>query len=108
LKRPGDQAFALGINRFALHSYTHQPVTEAAPGFALGRYGTHFGRLNTWWPYADGWIDYVSRSQFLLQQGRIVSDVCFLVDEDMGYRVSAESIAQAPGYGFELCYPPIV
>src|SRR5690606_11857729 len=65
LKRPGDQAFALGINRFALHSYTHQPVTEAAPGFALGRYGTHFGRLNTWWPYADGWIDYVSRSQFL-------------------------------------------
>lgn len=108
LKRPGDQAFALGINRFALHSYTHQPVTEAAPGFALGRYGTHFGRLNTWWPYADGWIDYVSRSQFLLQQGRIVSDVCFLVDEDLGYRIPAELIAQLPGYGFDLCYPNVV
>lgn len=108
LKRPGDQAFALGINRFALHSFTHQPVTEAAPGFALGRYGTHFGRLNTWWPYADGWIDYVSRSQFLLQQGRIVSDVCFLVDEDLGYRVPSAAIEKLPGYGFELCYPPTV
>jgi hypothetical protein len=108
LKRPGDQAFALGINRFALHSYTHQPVTEAAPGFALGRYGTHFGRLNTWWPYADGWIDYVSRSQFLLQQGRIVADVCFLVDEDLGYRIPSEAIAKLAGYGFELCYPPVV
>lgn len=108
LKRPGDQAFALGINRFALHSYTHQPVTDAAPGFALGRYGTHFGRLNTWWPYADGWIDYVSRSQFLLQQGRIVADVCFLVDEDLGYRIPSEATTVLPGYGFELCYPPVV
>ena len=108
LKRPGDQAFALGINRFALHSYTHQPVTEAAPGFALGRYGTHFGRLNTWWPYADGWIDYVSRSQFLLQQGRIVADVCFLIDEDLGYGLPSELITMLPGYDFELCYPPTV
>ncbi len=106
LKRPGDQAFTLGINRFIFHSYTHQPVTEAAPGFALGRYGTHFGRLNTWWPYADGWIDYVSRSQFLLQQGRIVADVCFLIDEDLGYGLPAEITAVLPGYNFELCYPP--
>ena len=108
LKRPGDQAFALGINRFALHSYTHQPVTDAAPGFALGRYGTHFGRLNTWWPYADGWIDYVSRSQFLLQQGRIVADVCFLVDEDLGYRIPSAATTKLRGYDFELCYPPVV
>lgn len=108
LKRPGDQAFALGINRFALHSYTHQPVTDAAPGFALGRYGTHFGRLNTWWPYADGWVDYVSRSQFLLQQGRIAADACFLVDEDLGYRIPSEATEKLPGYGFELCYPPVV
>ena len=108
LKRPGDQAFALGINRFAFHSFTHQPVTEAAPGFALGRYGTHFGRLNTWWPYADGWIDYVSRSQFLLQQGRIAADVCFLIDEDLGYGIPEAMMTMLPGYNFELCYPPTV
>jgi hypothetical protein len=35
-------------------------VTAAAPGFGLGRYGTHFGRLDTWWPYAGAWIKYLS------------------------------------------------
>ncbi len=108
LKRPGDQAFALGINRFNFHSYTHQPVTEAAPGFALGRYGTHFGRLNTWWPYADGWIDYLSRTQFLLQRGRIQADVCFMIDENLGYGLPSEMTTMLPGYDFELCYPPAV
>jgi hypothetical protein len=105
LKGPGDHAFTLGINRFAFHSHTHQPVTEAAPGFALGRYGTHFGRLNTWWPYVEPWIAYLSRSQFLLQQGRVAADVCLLVDEDIGYGLPARVATMFPGYDFEACYP---
>ncbi|MDR1789312.1 MAG: hypothetical protein LBR12_03025 [Opitutaceae bacterium] len=84
LKRAGDEAFSFGINKFIFHSLTHQPY-EAAPGFSLGRYGTHIGRLNTWWPNADAWIAYLSRSQFLLQQGRVAADICFLADDDLGY-----------------------
>lgn len=105
LKRSGDYAFTLGLNRFALHSFTHQPVTEHAPGFALGRYGTHFGRLNTWWSYAREWMSYLSHSQFLLQQGRTVADVCLLVDEDMGYHLPPEVAHALPGYDFEIAYP---
>ncbi len=105
LKNPGDYAFTTGINRFIFHHYTHQPVTEAAPGFALGRYGTHFGRLNTWWPYADAWISYLSRSQFLLQQGRPVRDVCFLVDEDIGYGFPSKMTDILPGYDLDVCSP---
>ncbi|MCW4461184.1 glycosyl hydrolase [Sphingomonas sp. BT-65] len=105
LKRAGDHAFALGLNRFAFHSYTHQPVTEAAPGFGLGRYGTHFGRLNTWWPFAGAWVEYVSRSQFLLQQGTRVADVCFLVDEDLGYALPKAITSSLPGHDFEVAYP---
>ncbi|MGK6319632.1 glycosyl hydrolase [Sphingomonas sp. DT-204] len=105
LKRAGDSAFALGLNRFAFHSFTHQPVTDAAPGFSLGRYGTHFGRLNTWWPFAGAWIDYVSRSQFLLQQGVRVADVCFLVDEDLGYALPKALLGSLPGHDFEVAYP---
>lgn len=105
LKRSGDYAFTLGLNRFAFHSYTHQPVTTAAPGFSLGRYGVHFGRLNTWWPYADAWIGYLGRSQFLLQQGRIVADVCLLVDEDLGYGLPAATADALPGYDYEVGYP---
>ncbi len=106
LKSPGDYAFTTGINRFILHHYTHQPVTDAAPGFALGRYGTHFGRLNTWWPYADAWVSYVSRCQFLLQQGRTVADVAILVDEDTGYGFPSKMTDIVPGYDFHVCYPP--
>ncbi|MDR0353165.1 MAG: hypothetical protein LBI02_07395 [Opitutaceae bacterium] len=105
LKRVGDQAFALGLNRFAFHSWTHQPVTDAAPGFALGRYGVHFGRLNTWWPYADAWIAYLARSQFLLQQGRIAADICLLVDEDLGYSLPASANRLVPGYDYAVCSP---
>lgn len=104
LKRSGDYAFTLGLNRFALHSLTHQP-TDLAPGFALGRYGVHFGRLNTWWPYADAWMSYLSRCQFLLQQGRTVADACFLVDEDLGYNLPSKVTASLPGYDFEVAYP---
>ena len=106
LKSPGDYAFTTGINRFILHHYTHQPVTDAAPGFALGRYGTHFGRLNTWWPYADAWVSYVSRCQFLLQQGHTVADVAILVDEDTGYGFPSKMTDIVPGYDFHVCYPP--
>ncbi|GAB3064685.1 hypothetical protein GCM10027214_33700 [Stenotrophomonas tumulicola] len=105
LKRAGDQAFTLGLNRFALHSFTHQPVSNAAPGFSLGRYGTHFGRLNTWWPYASDWIAYLSRSQFLLQQGNRVADVVLLVDEDLGYALPDAVETSLPGYDFEVAYP---
>ncbi len=105
LKRAGDYAFTLGLNRFALHSLTHQPVSAAAPGFALGRYGVHFGRLNTWWPYADAWLGYLGRSQFLLQQGRTVADVCLLVDEDLGYGLPAATADSLAGYDYEVGYP---
>lgn len=105
LKAPGDHAFTLGINRFCLHSFTHQPVTEAAPGFSLGRYGTHFGRLVTWWPYARSWIEYVSRCSALLQRGKIQADICLLVDEDLGYGLPSKIATAYPGFDFQVAYP---
>lgn len=104
LKAPGDYAWTAGINRFSLHHYTHQP-TDDGPGFGLGRYGTHFGRLNTWWPLAGAWIDYVSRGQFLLQQGRAVADIAFLHTEDHGYAFPAGMVTAPAGYDFDIIYP---
>jgi len=104
LKRAGDFAFATGVNRFMFHTYVHQPF-DYAPGFTLSRYGTHFGRLNTWWPYAGDWIGYLARSQFLLQQGRNVADVCFLLNEDFGYAYPQGMVRTPPGFDFDICYP---
>ena len=48
MKKPGDLAFAGGINRYCFHTYAMQPYDYLAPGFALGRYGIMLSRLNTW------------------------------------------------------------
>ena len=109
LKALGDIAFTVGVNRFALHSYIHQPRSDIAPGFTHGRYGVQFGRLNSWWPLAGGWLDYVKRSQFLLQQGAPVADFLYLTGEKLqteerdlnfpwpaGYKGDYLSVSQLP------------
>lgn len=83
LKALGDEAYALGVNRFALHSYVHQPHSDIVGGFTHGRYGTQFGRLNSWWPLAGGWVDYLKRCQFLLQYGQPVIDLLYLEPEKL-------------------------
>ncbi len=104
LKSIGDCAFTCGINRFIFHTYMHQPYPYA-PGFTMGRWGSHFGRLNSWWKFVPAWIDYLSRSQFLLQQGQTVHDLCFLQHDDLRYAVAADHLAVPFGYDCTICYP---
>lgn len=104
LKSIGDYAFSTGINRFIFHTYTHQPY-DFSPGFTMGRYGTHFGRTNTWWPYANGWINYIGRSQYLLQQGHMVADVCLLFPDDAVYEFPPQTPVVPKGYNYDICYP---
>lgn len=80
LKAIGDRAWAQGINRFVYHTYVHQPW-EAKPGLTLGPFGIEFNRYNTWWEQGKTYLDYVARSQFLLQQGQTVADVLVFVGE---------------------------
>lgn len=105
LKAIGDRAFTEGMNRTILHSYVHQPYGNVAPGFALGRYGSHFGRLNTWWQYAPEWISYLSRCQFLLQQGMLIADICLLYHDDVENTVLFEIPAFSEGYDYDICAP---
>lgn len=82
LKALGDYAWTLGSNRFVFHSTTHQPWMNVVPGMTFHMYGTSFGRLNTWWEQSKPWMDYLARSQFLLQQGRCAADVLFFGGEE--------------------------
>ncbi|WP_345163458.1 glycosyl hydrolase [Algibacter aquimarinus] len=80
LKAMGDLAWAQGINRFVFHSYVHQPW-DVGPGLTLQVFGTDFNRLNTWWNQSKPFVDYISRGQFLLQQGTSVADVLVFTGE---------------------------
>jgi hypothetical protein len=79
LKTTGDRAFAEGVNRVVLHAAAHQPWPGLKPGMTMGWWGTQFGPGQTWWEHGGPeWIAYLSRCQFLLQQGKFVADLCFL------------------------------
>lgn len=70
LKAAGDTQFYRGINRMTLHACPHQPwPDEFLPGKVMGRWGTHFGRNQTWAKSGKGFFTYLNRCQALLQWG---------------------------------------
>jgi hypothetical protein len=82
LKKYVDPQFGAGLNRCMLCFYVHQPYLDIKPGYQWPDSGTHFDRNITWWDQSHAFFDYLSRCQFLLQQGRFVADVCYFVGED--------------------------
>jgi len=82
LKMLGDAMFCKGVNRYIFHRYAMQPWLNRWPGMTMGPYGFNFERTVTWWDPGSAWIQYVSRCQFLLQQGRSVADVALFCGEN--------------------------
>lgn len=82
MKNQGDWAFAAGINRFVFHTFQNQTLPDSLkPGMTMGPYGVQWNRNQTWWPMAGAYHDYLSRSQYLLQQGSSVADILYLTPE---------------------------
>ena len=94
-KIQGDMAYVAGINRLVFHSYAHQPWDFDTPGVTMGRWGFHFNRHNTLWNNFSDWITYLSRSQFMLQQGQVVSDILFIANENAPTPSTIDSTAPA-------------
>jgi len=86
LKPVGDRNFALGINRFVLHVWAHNPWPDRKPGMTLDGVGLYFQRDQTWFKQAKAWIEYITRCQALLQQGRPVADIAVFTGEEMPRR----------------------
>ena len=101
LKTIGDRAWAQGITRFVFHSYVHQPW-NVAPGLALSYHGTDFNRLNTWWEQGKVYMDYIGRSQFLLQQGKSVADVLVFTGESSPNDGLLMPEVKRMGYDYDL------
>ena len=98
MKDQGDWAFAAGINKFMYHTYQHQVLPEnLKPGMTMGPYGVHHDRSQTWWPMVDAYHKYVTRCQFILQQGRTVADILYLTPEGAPQVFKAPSSALTKG-----------
>jgi hypothetical protein len=73
LKPIGDAAFCAGVNRMNVHHFVQQAFgPEYKPGIAMGQWGVHFGRYQTWWEPGKAWFKYLWRCQTLLQAGEFV------------------------------------
>lgn len=81
LKPVADAAMASGVNRFVIHCSTHQPEDSLIPGLSLDKFGQWFTRKDTWSNEARSWTDYLSRSCWMLQQGRFVADIAYYYGE---------------------------
>jgi hypothetical protein len=87
LKPVGDAAFLAGINSISLHRFVHQPWEDRwRPGNAMGQWGTHFDRTQTWWEPGKAWVKYLQRCQAMLQAGRVAAEALndFAVEEAGG------------------------
>ena len=81
LKPIGDRQFCKGMNEMVFHRFAHQP-DDRFPGQSLGQFGLNFDRTLTWWKPGRAWVDYLTRSQYMLRQGRFFADVCYYYGED--------------------------
>jgi len=82
LKVLADRNYALGINRFVFHLFTHNPWLNRKPGMTLDGVGLYFQRDQTWWKPAYAWIYYTQRCQVLLRHGRPVVDIAVFTGEE--------------------------
>ncbi|MFC4722280.1 glycosyl hydrolase [Geojedonia litorea] len=71
-----DYNFTKGVNHLVFHTFSHTPQKEVSPGSSFGgNIGFPLVRNQTWWKYMSDWTDYITRNQYMLQQGEYVADV---------------------------------
>lgn len=80
LKSTADAILLSGSNRFVIHTSAHQPITRG-PGVTLG-VGQMFSRNETWAEQSKVWIDYLSRSSYMLQAGKAANDIALFYGEE--------------------------
>ncbi len=81
-----DRNFALGMNRLFFHVNTHNPWLDRKPGMTLDGIGLFFQRDQTWFPETKPFVDYITRCQTLLQQGKPVVDIAVYTGDEMPSR----------------------
>ncbi|HEY1649850.1 MAG TPA: glycosyl hydrolase [Terracidiphilus sp.] len=99
-----DYALTEGLNRVYWHEFTSSPAEYGKPGqeyFA----GTHLNPNVTWWEQAGPFLMAFNRAQFLMQQGRPVSDILYFNGDQVPglVRLRDDDPARVlPGYDYDV------
>jgi hypothetical protein len=103
LKSSADRAFCEGINQIYFHTFSHSPSLSAKPGYVYDA-GSHINRNVTWWELSYDWIAFLTRCQYMLQQGLPVVDVCFYYGEGVRERKTYREETPLTGESYQYDY----
>ncbi|MDR3228126.1 MAG: discoidin domain-containing protein [Puniceicoccales bacterium] len=104
LKPSFDQALCEGMNLLVWHGVCTSPESEGFPGqeyFA----GTHFNPNNFVFTQSQDFLNYINRSQFLLQQGLFAADVLEYYGENVPNFTQLKernTAGSLPGYDYDV------
>ncbi len=105
-KDVADHHIFRGVTHHVFHTYTHNPQTGEnflPPGTSFGRgIGTPFLRGQTWWRFMPQFTAYLARCTYMLERGKPVVDVLWMLGDDMQYR-PAENVEFPAGYKYDYC-----
>ena len=103
LKKIADYWFCQGINRLVFHTSAHQPLDDK-PGNTM--VGTHLNRNITWAEEAKPFMDYLSRTSYMLQQGKFVADIAYLLNEGApsSMPIWGDEVIAKPPAGYDYDY----
>jgi hypothetical protein len=103
LKPYANDAFCEGINQLLLHQATCQPPSDGKPGYEFCA-GQHFTPNITWWEQSPAFFSYLSRCQYLLQEGNFVGDVCYYLGERPPVLAPPKYLIPDLGPGYDCDY----
>jgi hypothetical protein len=107
LKQRCDKFFAEGINNTLLHVFISQAYEDKNPGINAG-FGNEFNRKNTWFSQLDVYIQYLKRTNFMLQQGMNVAVVAYFIGEDVPKMTGSADPSLPVGYQFDYMNAEVI
>ena len=100
LKQYGDRAFAEGLNRIDFHTFPHTPPQSGKPGWIYS-FATIISENLIWWPKSEGFMNYLGRSSYMLQQGNFVADALYYHGDEAPFFAKPKHIKPELGLGYD-------
>lgn len=100
-----DHEICAGLNRVCFHTFTSSPTSAGLPGnqyFA----GTHIDNRLPWWDMSSGFMDYLRRTQMMVQNGKFTADVLYYYGDHIPniFPYKHSNLAGAmPGFDYDAC-----
>ncbi|MDD4101626.1 MAG: glycosyl hydrolase, partial [Kiritimatiellae bacterium] len=104
LKPNFDRALCEGLNQLVWTLNVCSPKEMGLPGQEFFA-GTHFNPNSTWWQHSEGFLAYINRCQWLLQQGLFVADVLYYYGDLAPNFAGLKAMNPAglpPGYDYDV------